>query len=95
TEGYQMSRAMLLSDHARANHKPELEIYADEVKCSHGSTIGAPDNDQLFYLQTRGFSRQQALKFLCRAFLSELINMVDDEKMQALFNHFAGYHGDE
>ncbi|MCH9852289.1 MAG: SufD family Fe-S cluster assembly protein [Alphaproteobacteria bacterium] len=95
TEGYQMSRAMLLSDHARANHKPELEIYADEVKCSHGSTIGAPDNDQLFYLQTRGFSRQQALKFLCRAFLSELIGMVDDEKIQALFNHFAGYHGDE
>ena len=95
TEGYQMSRAMLLSDNARANHKPELEIYADEVKCSHGSTIGAPDNDQLFYLQTRGFSREQALKFLCRAFLSELISMVDDDKIQALFNRFAGYHIDE
>ncbi len=95
TEGYQMSRAMLLSDNARANHKPELEIYADDVRCSHGSTIGAPDKDHLFYLQSRGFSKKKALEFLCKAFLSELINDIADQKIRQLFLHFTGYNIDE
>ena len=85
TEGYQMSRSLLLSDNGRANHKPELEIYADDVKCSHGSTIGAPDRNQLFYLQTRGFEKSLALKLICQAFLSELILQIDNENCQKLF----------
>ena len=86
TESFQMSRAMLISNDARANHKPELEIYADEVKCSHGSTIGAPDKNQLFYLQSRGFSYETALNIICRSFLEEQINQITDENIKQLFH---------
>ncbi len=73
TDGYQMNQALLLSDEAQVNSKPELEIFADDVKCSHGATVGALDPDQLFYLRSRGVPDQQARAILVRAFLAELL----------------------
>ena len=54
TDGYQLSRALLLSDKSKFLSKPELEIYADDVKCSHGSSSGSIDEDSIFYLRSRG-----------------------------------------
>jgi Fe-S cluster assembly protein SufD len=73
TDGNQMSRTLLLSRKCEADAKPELEIYADDVKCSHGATAGELDEDWLFYLLTRGIPRPQARQMLIGAFLSEAI----------------------
>ncbi len=72
-EGSQNHRAVLLSDEAKVTCVPELEIYADDVKCAHGSAIGALDETQLFYLQTRGIDRKEAQKMLIHGFLSDLL----------------------
>ena len=69
TDGYQMSQALLLSPHAEMDIKPELRIYADDVKCSHGATIGALDENQVFYLRSRGIPEAEARSLLIRAFL--------------------------
>ena len=74
TRGYQMSRALLLSDRAQAYHKPELEIYADDVQCSHGATVGALDEEQLFYLRSRGVAHARAEEVLLEAFLGEALH---------------------
>ena len=68
-----MSRALILSDKATSNSKPELEIYADDVICSHGATVGELDEDQIFYFLSRGIDRQKARHMLIEAFLSEII----------------------
>ena len=68
-----MSKAVLLSDQANSNSKPELEIYADDVVCSHGATVGELDEDQIFYLVSRGISKDKARSILTEAFLSEII----------------------
>ena len=69
----QSSRALLLSDHARVNAKPQLEIYADDVRCSHGATIGQLDADQLFYLRSRGLGLAEARALLTFGFASEVL----------------------
>ena len=74
TRGYQMSRALLLSERAQAYHKPELEIYADDVQCSHGATVGALDEEQLFYLRSRGLAQARAEEVLLEAFLGEALH---------------------
>lgn len=74
TDGQQNSRALLLSDTASMNSKPELEIFADDVKCGHGSTIGALDPLALFYLQARGIPEAEARWLLIEAFVSELLD---------------------
>ena len=71
TEGYQLSKAILLSDDSYFFSKPELRIYADDVKCSHGSTIGPFDDDMLFYLRTRGINLDKAKSFLIKSFFIE------------------------
>ena len=68
TDGYQMSRSLLLDDISKSNNKPELEIYADDVKCSHGSTISKIDQDHLYYFNSRGISSDLATKILKKAF---------------------------
>ena len=73
TDGHQLSRALLLSSGAEIDARPELEIYADDVKCSHGATAGELDEDWLFYLLSRGIPRPQARQMLIGAFLSEAI----------------------
>ncbi len=76
TDAYQLSKALLLKDSSEFNAKPELEIYADDVKCSHGSTSGSMDEDSIYYLMTRGISRADAVKLLTKAFLFEITNSV-------------------
>ena len=85
TDGYQMNQALLLSDTAEIDIKPELEIFADDVKCSHGATIGALDPEQVFYLRSRGIPEDQARAMLIRAFLNEALEPVTHEAARALF----------
>ncbi|MSP05767.1 MAG: Fe-S cluster assembly protein SufD [Acetobacteraceae bacterium] len=84
TDGYQMNQALLLSPDAEIDSKPQLEIYADDVKCSHGATIGELDADQLFYLRSRGVPESQARGMLVRAFLSDAIDMVANGASRAV-----------
>ncbi len=81
---YQNNGNILLSDNASINSKPELEIYADDVKCSHGSTTGQLDEDALFYLQARGIARANAKKLLVSAFIGEVIESVENENVAEL-----------
>ena len=84
TDGYQMNQALLLSEKAQINSKPELEIYADDVKCSHGATVGALDDEQLFYLRSRGIPEAEARDILVRAFLLDALDLVSDETLRDL-----------
>ncbi|MCE2577239.1 Fe-S cluster assembly protein SufD [Gluconacetobacter entanii] len=82
TDGYQMNQALLLSDTAEIDAKPELEIYADDVKCSHGATVGAIDPDQLFYLRSRGIALADARSMLIRAFLHDVVHLLEDTRLR-------------
>lgn len=75
-EAYQSSRNLLLSDSAEIDTKPELEIYADDVKCSHGATIGRLDDEALYYLQSRGITAANARKLLIAGFAQEIVDML-------------------
>ncbi len=79
TDGYQMSQALLLSPDAEVDTKPELEIFADDVKCSHGATVGELDAEQMFYLRSRGVPESEARAILVRAFLAEAVEAVRNE----------------
>jgi Fe-S cluster assembly protein SufD len=81
TDGYQISQALLLDEEASFQAKPELEIYADDVKCSHGSTTGAIDETALFYLRARGVPRETATDLLVLAFIDEAIQEIEDERL--------------
>lgn len=81
TEAHQTNRNILLSRSARMNTKPQLEIYADDVKCSHGATTGQLDEQALFYMQQRGISRQTAQRLLLTAFLQDVLNTLPDESL--------------
>jgi Fe-S cluster assembly protein SufD len=86
TDGYQMNQALLLSPDAEIDAKPQLEIYADDVKCSHGATVGELDEDQLFYLASRGIPRAEARAMLVRAFLAEALDLVTHDAARELFD---------
>ncbi len=79
TDGYQISQGLLLDEDSNFLAKPELEIYADDVACSHGSTCGAVDENSLFYLMSRGVPRVQAQNMMILAFLDEAIQEIDDD----------------
>ena len=83
TEGYQLHKAMLLSDEAEIDVKPELEIFADDVKCSHGAACGQLDAEQLFYMRSRGISEEDARQMLIDAYLNDVMAKVDDENIRA------------
>ena len=83
TDGYQISQALLLDGDAQFLAKPELEIYADDVKCSHGSTTGAIDDEALFYLRSRGVPLAEAQSLLVLAFLAEAIAEIEDSAIAA------------
>ena len=85
TDGYQMNQALLLSPDAEIDSKPQLEIFADDVKCSHGATVGELDADQLFYLRSRGVPQEEARGLLVRAFLAEALDLVHYGAPRALF----------
>ncbi len=82
TDGYQISQALLLDDDAEFNAKPELEIYADDVACSHGSTSGAVDEDVLFYLRSRGVPEAEAKDMMVLAFVEEAIGEIESEPLR-------------
>ncbi|HRO01130.1 MAG TPA: Fe-S cluster assembly protein SufD [Nitrobacter sp.] len=82
TDGRMMTRALLLSDGAEADNKPELEIFADDVSCGHGATIGALDDSLLFYLRARGLSEKEAQALLIQAFVGEAIESVADDGLR-------------
>jgi Fe-S cluster assembly protein SufD len=76
---------LLLSDRAEIDTKPELEIYADDVKCSHGATVGELEQDALFYLQTRGIPESAARRMLVEAFLGDVIETIADAPVRDAF----------
>lgn len=82
TDGYQISQALLLDERSQFLAKPELEIYADDVKCSHGSTTGAIDDEALFYLRSRGVPRERAIVFLVLSFLADALAEIEDEAIR-------------
>jgi Fe-S cluster assembly protein SufD len=82
TDGYQISQALMLDDESSFQGKPELEIYADDVVCSHGSTTGAIDETALYYLRSRGVPADQATDLLVLAFLAEAIDEIEDARLQ-------------
>jgi len=82
TDGKMMTRALLLSDQAEADNKPELEIFADDVSCGHGATTGALDDSLLFYLRARGLSEKEAQALLIQAFVGEAIEQIADDDLR-------------
>jgi Fe-S cluster assembly protein SufD len=72
----------LLSDDAEVDSKPQLEIYADDVRCTHGATVGQLDEQQLFYLQTRGIGREQARSLLIYAFAEDVVSRIQVEPVR-------------
>lgn len=89
TDGYQLNNALLLSDKAEVDVKPELEIYADDVKCSHGATTGQLDTGPLFYLRTRGLSEAQAKFLLMQVFLGPALDEIRDDIVRQTFSDLA------
>mgnify|MGYP001827536732 CR=1 FL=1 len=85
TNAYQSNNNILLTDDAQINTKPQLEIYADDVKCSHGATTGQLDEKALFYLRSRGIGEAEARTLLVTAFMAEVINEIDDEDLREKF----------
>ena len=82
TNAYQSSKNILMSDDATINTKPQLEIYADDVKCSHGTSTGKIDTDALFYLKARGIGEENARKLLLQAFAEEVINKIEVDSLK-------------
>ena len=85
TDGYQFNQAILLSDTAEIDSKPELEIYADDVKCSHGATAGQIDQQALFYMRSRGIPYAEARALLIESFLAEAVELIEHEGVQEAF----------
>ncbi len=82
TNAYQLSKALLLNDNSEFNSKPELEIYADDVKCSHGSTSGSVDENSIHYLMTRGLTKREAIQLLINGFLNEIISEIKSSSIR-------------
>ena len=82
TDGYQLSRALLLDQNTEFNAKPELEIYADDVKCSHGSTSGNLDQNAIFYLMSRGIGYVEAKKLLIDGFINDVIEKITNKEVK-------------
>ena len=73
---------MLLNEESEFNSKPELEIYADDVKCSHGSTSGSVDDNSIHYLMTRGLNKKEAIQLLINGFLNEITGEIKSDKIR-------------
>lgn len=82
TLAYQNNKNILLTDHAKVNAQPQLEIYADDVKCSHGATVGQLDSEALFYMRTRGLSTQTARQLLLLAFAGEIVDKISIDPLR-------------
>ena len=85
TEAYQQSRNVLLAPTARIQTQPQLEIYADDVKCSHGATVGQMNEEQIYYMRQRGLSESDARRLQLSGFVGEILQKIDDETLRAEF----------
>ena len=90
TDGYQLSKAILLNKDSEFNAKPELEIYADDVKCSHGSASGSLNEDSIFYLMSRGLNYQQSRELLINGFLLDVVEKITDTEIKNLIKNLLG-----
>ena len=90
TDGYQLSNAILLDETSEFNAKPELEIYADDVKCSHGSASGSLDENAIFYLMSRGLNYQQSKELLINGFILDVIEKITDPEIKNLIKNLIG-----
>ena len=90
TDGYQLSKAILLDESSEFNAKPELEIYADDVKCSHGSSSGSLDENSIFYLMSRGLNYNQSKELLINGFLLDVIEKITDSEIKNLVKNIIG-----
>ena len=90
TDGYQLSKAILLDETSEFNAKPELEIYADDVKCSHGSASGSLDENSIFYLMSRGLNYQQSKELLINGFLLDVVEKITDTEIKNLIKNMIG-----
>ena len=90
TDGYQLSKAILLNKDSEFNAKPELEIYADDVKCSHGSASGSLNEDSIFYLMSRGLNYNQARELLINGFLLDVVEKITDSEIKNLIKNMIG-----
>jgi Fe-S cluster assembly protein SufD len=90
TDGYQLSNAILLDETSEFNAKPELEIYADDVKCSHGSSSGSLDENSIFYLMSRGLNYQQSKELLISGFMLDVIEQITDSEIKNLIKNMIG-----
>ena len=90
TEAFQANNNILLTDNAKMNTKPQLEIYADDVKCSHGATVGQLDEDALFYLQSRGIPKEESRLMLMDAFVHDVISRIRQSSLQLRISDLVG-----
>ena len=90
TDGYQLSKAILLDETTEFNAKPELEIYADDVKCSHGSASGSLSENSIFYLMSRGLNYKEAKELLISGFLLDVIEKITDSEIKSLIKKMIG-----
>ena len=90
TDGYQLSKAILLDETSEFNAKPELEIYADDVKCSHGSASGSLNENSIFYLMSRGLNYKQSKELLINGFLLDVIEKITDNQIKDLIKNMIG-----
>ncbi len=90
TDGYQLSKAILLDEKTEFNAKPELEIYADDVKCSHGSASGSLDDNSIFYLMSRGLDYKEAKQLLINGFLLDVVDKITDVEIKNLIKNIIG-----
>ena len=90
TDGYQLSKAVLLNEKAEFNAKPELEIYADDVKCSHGSASGSLNEESIFYLMSRGLDNKTAKELLITGFFLDVVEKITDEEIKKLIKNLIG-----
>ncbi len=89
-EGHQLNKTLLLSDEAEIDSKPELQILADDVKCSHGATAGELDETGLFYLRSRGIPEDEARQLLMTAFISETLAKIDSDAVRGVMERLVG-----
>ena len=90
TDGYQLSKAILLNETSEFNAKPELEIYADDVKCSHGSASGSLNENSIFYLMSRGLNYREAKELLINGFLLDVVEKITDSEVRNLIKNMIG-----
>tara|TARA_B100001121_G_scaffold308078_1_gene331154 strand:- start:808 stop:2055 length:1248 start_codon:yes stop_codon:yes gene_type:complete len=90
TDGYQLSKAILLDETSEFNAKPELEIYADDVKCSHGSASGSLNENSIFYIMSRGLNYQQSKELLINGFILDVVEKITDSEIKNLIKNMIG-----